>query len=271
MRSTGIAAVLGSSLVVAGLGVLAQAADGVVGRSGVDRSGFDTSVRPQDDFFRYVNGGWIARTEIPADRAIYGSFLLLREQSESNLRAIIEALASKTDGPDGSETSKIGLLYKSFMDEARADRLGLKPIEPDLARIDAIGDKAALIKLEAALQREGAKGLFGAFVSTDAKRSDRYIVYLSQSGISLPDESYYREEKFKPIREQYLAHLEKMFELAGIAAPKTAAARVMAVETELASHHWDRVKNRDRTLTYNKVDRKALEAARAPSSAGTTG
>ncbi len=260
MRSTWIAVVLGLSLVVAGLGVLARAGDGVVGRSGVDRSGFDTSVRPQDDFFRYVNGGWIARAEIPADRAIYGSFLVLREQSEANLRAIIEELAAKTEGPDGSEASKIGLLYKSFLDEARANGLGFKPIEADLARIDAIADKAALITTEAALQREGARGLFGAFVSTDAKRSDRYIVYLSQGGISLPDESYYREEKFKPIREQYLAHLEKMLDLAGIAEPKTAAARVMAVETALAGHHWDRVKNRDRTLTYNKVDRKGLEA-----------
>ncbi len=260
MKLTWIVVVLGSSLALAGLGVLARAVDGVEDRSGVDRSGFDTKVRAQDDFFRYVNGGWIARTEIPPDRAIYGSFLVLREQSESNLRAIIEELAAKTASSDGSEASKIGLLYKSFMDEARADRLGIKPIEADLDRIDAIADKAALIPAMAAFQREGARGLFAAFVSTDAKRSDRYIVYLSQAGISLPDESYYREEKFQPIRQQYLAHVEKMLDLAGIAEPKKAAARVMAVETALASHHWDRVKNRDRTLTYNKVDRKALGA-----------
>jgi len=260
MRSTWNALVLVSPLVVAGLGVWAKAADDVAGRSGVDRSGFDTSVRPQDDFFRYVNGGWIARAEIPADRPIYGSFLVLREQSESNLRAIIEELAAKTDSPDGSDARKIGFLYSSFMDQARADRLGLKPIEADLARIDAIAGKDGFTQTEAALQREGATGLFGAFVSTDAKRSDRYIVYLNQGGISLPDESYYRDAKFKPIREQYLAHVEKMFVLAGIAGPKAAAARVMVVETGLASHHWDRVKNRDRTLTYNKVDRKGLDA-----------
>jgi len=260
MKSPWIQLLLGSSLLVACLGDSSRATDPVVRRSGVDRSGFDTSVRPQDDFFRHVNGGWIARTEIPADQPIYGSFLQLRNKSESDLRAIIEAAAAKTDSPDGSEARKIGVLYASFMDQARADRLGLGPIVADLARIDAVADKGAFVRAVAAFQRVGAAGLFGGFVTTDAKRSDRYIVYLNQGGISLPDESYYREAKFKPIREQYLAHLEKMFVLAGIQEPKAAAARVLAVETGLASHHWDRVKTRDRILTYNKVDRKALNA-----------
>jgi len=247
-------------MIAGGLGLAARADGPAVRRSGVDRSGFDTSVRPQDDFFRYVNGGWIARTEIPPDRPYFGAFVVLRDKSESNLRAIIEEAAASTGNPEGSDARKIGDLYKSFMDEARADQLGMKPIEADLARIDAIGDKAALIRTMADLQRAGVTGLFGGFVNTDAKRSDQYIVYLNQSGLSLPDESYYREAKFQPIRDKYLAHLEKMFELAGIAAPKEKAAKVMAVETGLAKRHWDRVKNRDRTLTYNKVDRKALAA-----------
>ena len=249
-----------SALVAAGLGFLAGADGPAVRRSGVDRSGFDTSVRPQDDFFRYVNGGWIARTEIPADRAMYGSFVVLRDKSESNLRAIIEEAAANTGNPEGSDARKIGDLYKCFMDEARADELGKKPIEADFARIDAIADKPALIRTLAEFQRNGVTGLFGGFVSTDAKKSDQYIVYLNQSGLSLPDESYYREAKFQPIREKFLAHVQKMFELALFPEPKEKAARVMAVETGLASHHLDRVKNRDRTLTYNKVDRKALDA-----------
>ncbi len=155
---------------------------------------------------------------------------------------------------------KIGDLFASFMDEDRANRLGKKPIEGDLQRIDAIHDKAGLTRVIADLQREGATGLFGAFVTTDAKQSDQYILYLNQGGLGLPDESYYRDPKFKPIREKYLAHIATLFELAGIPNSKDAAARVMAVETSLAKHHWDRVKNRDRTLTYNKKDRKALEA-----------
>ena len=94
------------------------------------------------------------------------------------------------------------------------------------------------------------------FVAPDSKKSDQYILYLNQSGLSLPDEAYYREDKFKPIREKFVAHVQKMFELAGIPEPKAAAASVMAVETALAKNHWDRVKSRDRTLTYNKMDRR---------------
>ena len=147
------------------------------------------------------------------------------------------------------------------MDEARADQLGKKPIEADLARVDAITDKAALDPAPSpSFQREGVTGLFAAFVSNDAKKSDQYILYLNQSGLSLPDESYYREDKFKPIREKFVAHVEKMFALAGIPEPKAEAAKVMAVETALAKNHWDRVKSRDRTLTYNKMDRKALDS-----------
>ena len=198
--------------------------------------------------------------QIPADRSAYGSFFALRDKSESNLRAIIEEAAAETELPAGSEARKIGDLYASFMDEARADELGKKPIEADLARVDAIADKAALIRTLAALQREGVTGLFGAMVTNDAKQSDRYILYLNQGGISLPDESYYRDAKFKPIREAFVAHVAKIFELAGVPEPEAAAARVMAVETGLAKHHWDRVKSRDRTLTYNKLDRKQLDA-----------
>ncbi len=146
------------------------------------------------------------------------------------------------------------------MAEARVEELGKKPIEPDLARVDAIADKAALIPTIASFQRAGISGLFMGFVTSDAKKSDQYILYMNQSGLSLPDEAYYRDEKFKPLREKFVAHVEKMFELAGIPDPRAEAAKVMAVETRLAKHHLDRVKNRDRTLTYNKMDRKALES-----------
>jgi putative endopeptidase len=222
--------------------------------------GFDASVRPQDDFFRHINGGWIASTEIPPDRPAYGSFHQLRDKSESSLRAIIEEAAAATGNAPGSEARKIGDLYKSFMDEARVEQLGIKPIEADLAQVDAIKDKADLIPTIARFQREGVTGLFIAFVTSDAKKSDQYILYLNQSGLSLPDEAYYREAKFKPLREKFLAHVEKMFKLAGIPDAKAEAASVMAVETALAKHHWDRVKSRDRTLTYNKMDRKALDS-----------
>ncbi|WP_165220323.1 M13 family metallopeptidase [Aquisphaera insulae] len=245
--------------------VEARAGDGgspSVRRSGITADGIDPAVRPQDDFFRHVNGGWIGRTEIPADRSMYGSFVQLLEKSEADLRSIIED-AAKANAPEGSETRKIGDLFASFADEARADALGIEPIKADLAAIDAIKDRAELLGLIAKLQREGVGGFIGVSVRTDDKQSDRYIVNLSQSGISLPDESYYRDPKFKPIREKFVHHVEAMLRLAGVADPKEAAAEVMALETELASHHWDRVKTRDRTLTYNKKHRKDL-AALAP-------
>ncbi len=238
----------------------ARGADETPARSGVDSSAFDATVRPQDDFFRHINGTWIKQTDIPADRSAHGSFFALRDLSESNLKKIIEHASAEKDAPANSEIQKIGDLYASFMDENRADQLGKKPIEPDLAAIDAIADKKALVQRLGTLGRVGVTGLFGAFVTSDAKQSDRYIVYLNQGGISLPDESYYRDEKFKPIREAYVRHIAKMLEIAGVSEPATAADRVMAIETTLARHHWDRVKSRDRSLTYNKLSRAQLDA-----------
>jgi putative endopeptidase len=132
-----------ASLLASSFLIVVRAADRAAARSGVDPSGFDTAVRPQDDFFRYINGGWIARTTIPADRSAYGSFFALRDKSESNLRTMIEQIAAMADNPAGPEARKLGDLYASFMDEARANELGKKPAEADFARIDAITDKAS--------------------------------------------------------------------------------------------------------------------------------
>jgi putative endopeptidase len=261
MRSSSLGLLLSASFLLLAAAGLARAADRAKPelRSGITGDGIDPKVRPQDDFFRHVNGGWIARTNIPADRPLYGSFVQLLEKSEADLRQIIEE-AAKADALAGSEPRKIGDLFKSFMDEERAEKLGMAPIAEDLKRIDEVRDKAGLMRLLAEFQHGGVSGLFGGFVRPDDKHSDRYIVNLSQGGIGLPDKSYYADSKFKPIRDKYLDHMAAMFQLAGVDSPKDAAGRVLALETELASHHWDRVKSRDRTLTYNKKDRKGLEA-----------
>ncbi len=226
--------------------------------SGVDRSGMDEKVRPQDDFFRYMNGGWIAKTEIPSDRARYGSFVILGDKSEASLREIIEAAAASTGAAPGSNERKVGDLYASFMDEARANELGAKPIQGDLTRIAAIADKKAFLLETAHLGRQGVQGLMRDSVSNDAKQSDHNILYLSQSGLSLPDEAYYRDPKYQPIREKFTAHVARMLELAGFKEPKAAAELILAIETDIAKNHWDRVKNRDRLLTYNKMNRQEL-------------
>src|SRR5262249_48879280 len=143
-----------------------------------NHEGFDSAIRPQDDFFRHVNGGWIASTEIPADRTSFGSAVQLRDKSEANLRAIIEEAAA-AENASGSEAQKIGDLYKSFLNEARVEQLGKKPIEADLAKVDAITEKSAVIPTLASFQREGVTGLFVAFVMSDFKKSDQNILYLN--------------------------------------------------------------------------------------------
>ena len=244
-----------TATIAAGLGLGAGPPDS---RSGIDKAYIDPAVRAQDDLFRHVNGKWLAEAKIPADRSVDGAFYKLRDKSESDLRAIIEATSTSGQQPAGSEAQKVGDLYASFINEARAEELALTPVREELASIDSIRDKADLIRALGKLGRTGTDGLIGVSVDTDAKQSDRYIIYLSQSGIGLPDESYYRDEKYKAIRTAYVAHIRKIFELAGIADPAASADTVMALETRIAKGHWDRVKSRDDTLTYNKRDRAGL-------------
>ncbi len=239
-------------------GARAGAADRVL-RSGITTTGFDAKVRPQDNLFRHVNGGWIAEAKIPPEYGLFGSAMQLRDNSLKDLRAIIEDVARQEGTSPGSEARKIGDLYAAFMDEKKAEELGLEPIRADLARIDAVRDKAEFLRLVAELQRQGIGGVFRLRVEPDAKQSDREIVNLSQGGISLPDESFYRDPKFQPIRQAFVAHVEKMFAMAGRPEPAAAAKQVMELETRLAKGHWDRVKSRDDTLTYNKKDRAALD------------
>jgi putative endopeptidase len=227
--------------------------------SGIDIAGLSTTVRPQDDLYRHVNGTWLDTTEIPEDRAIYGTFHRLHDLGERNLLAIVQELAASEAEP-GTEARKIGDLFASFMDEPAIDARGAEPIAPDLARIAAVEDAEALTALMGELAGQGLGGFFSFFVDTDARDSGRYIAYLHQGGLGLPDESYYREDGFAPIREGYVAHIARMLTHADHADPDAAAWRVMAVETRLATSHWDRVRDRDATKTYNKVSRAELQA-----------
>ncbi|HEX2807287.1 MAG TPA: M13-type metalloendopeptidase, partial [Kineosporiaceae bacterium] len=218
-----------------------------------------SEVRAQDDLYRRVNGHWLDSAQIPADKAVYGAFHQLNDEAEKNVRAILEEAAAGS-APPGSDERKIGDLYADFLDEDTAERLGAQPIAADLATIAAIGDRDALVSVLGTLQRAGVPGGFGWWVNTDAKASDRYVVYLSQSGLGLPDESYYRDESFAGIRDEYLGHLNRILALAGIDDAADAARRVFALETVLAAGHWDRVASRDATRTYNKLDRARLRA-----------
>jgi putative endopeptidase len=214
------------------------------------RPGMDLDVRPQDDLFRHVNGRWLDTTEIPADRSAWGAFVQLADQSEARVREIIEELAQAEHEP-GSNEQKIGDLFSSFMDEERIEALGAEPLRADLETVAALPDVTALAEFVGGLERRGGGGFFGAYVNTDDRNSERYLVTMVQGGLGLPDESYYREDKFADIRGAYVEHLEKLFELAGWADPAGSAQQVMAVETRLAKGHWERAETRDVLKAYN--------------------
>jgi putative endopeptidase len=216
--------------------------------SGIQLDEIDPAIRPQDDLFRHVNGKWLARTEIPADKARYGSFLILREEAEAAVREIIEGA---TDAPEGTEERKFGDVYASFMDEDRIESLGITPIESQLALASDVSSIPELLSTIGRLERHGLSGFYQLFVDNDPGNPERYLVFVEQAGISLPDESYYREEKFASVREAYVAHIQRMFELAGSQDAPERAQRIFDLETAIASHHWDNVASRDSEKTYN--------------------
>lgn len=218
--------------------------------SGIDLSTIDHTVRPQDDLYQHVNGAWLKATEIPDDRPLEGTFTALRDGSEIAVRDIIEEAAAKGDDATGIER-KIGGLYNSFMDEATVEGKGMEPIRGRLAEVFATPSVPELIALAGRLFRADVGGLFYIYPAPDAGNPDRVLLYTGQGGLGLPDESYYREDKFAPIVAAYTAHVERMFELAGLADPKGAADRVVGLETKLASHHLDNVTLRDPQKTYN--------------------
>jgi predicted metalloendopeptidase len=221
--------------------------------SGIDQANFGKRVRPQDDLFRAVNGTWLAKTEIPADRSDYGAFCILAEKAENDLREIIEGCAVAKDNPPGSERQKVGDLYASFMDEARAEELGIQPIAARLAAVDAVKTKADLIRTLANLSKIGVSGPLDCSVDTDAKKSDQHILSISQSGLGLPDRDYYWDAKFKTKLAAYQAHIERMLTLAKIGDAKHAATDIVALESRIAKAQWSKVENRDVDKTYNKM------------------
>ena len=213
------------------------------------RPGMNTDVRPQDDLFGHVNGSWLDEAEIPSDRAAWGPFVMLADAAEQHVHAIIEACAAGE--VEGEDAAKIGDLYASFMDEDRVNELGSAPIQDTLAAIDALADLGELAAFLGTFERRGGGGLFGSFVDTDDRNSDRYLVNITQGGIGLPDESYYREEKFAEIRAKYVDYLERMLSLADRPDPRATAETVLALETRLAQGHWERAETRDVIKTYN--------------------
>lgn len=228
--------------------------------SGLDLDHLDDAIRPQDDLFGHVNGGWLAGYQIPPDRATDGAFRALFDRAEAQVRDLlteahqaVESAASNS-APAGTDERRIGDLYASFLDEQTVRERGVEPLLAELSEIERAGDRDALARVLGALQRTGVGGGVGLYVDTDSKDSTRYLLHLAQSGIGLPDESYYRDQQHAEVLAAYPAHIAAMFALVYGGNPDDhaqTAARIVALETRLAQAHWDVVKRRDADLTYN--------------------
>ncbi|WP_067863415.1 M13 family metallopeptidase [Nocardia shimofusensis] len=268
----------------------------LISPSGIDLSHLDEAVRVQDDLFAHVNGKWLAEYEIPADRAVDGAFRALYDQAELDVQAIIQrcaegaygttsgsaasvnaasvnaapandTVANDTAANDTADARRIGDLYRSFMDTETVAAAGLSPIAGELAALRELTDRSAFAALLGQWHRTGVPGAVGFYIDSDAKNSSRYLIQIYQSGLGLPDESYYRQDEYAEIRTAYIAHIDRMFALAaddprvGALLPPdlgTVGQRIFDIERALAAGHWDVVRRRDAELSYNLTTFDAL-------------
>jgi putative endopeptidase len=221
--------------------------------SGIELEHRSQSQSPGENFYFHVNQGWLRDTPIPADQSNYGSFSVLDDQVKAATRDLIEQ-AAVSSSPDGSDAQKVGDFFRSFTNIDRRNELGLQPIKPLLDEIADIKNEKQFAIVSGKLMRSGITGPFVLYVSPDAKKSDQYTVYLSQSGLTLPDRDYYLvdQPQFLKAREAFQQYVRDMLQLAGHPQPERAARRIYKLEQALAITQWDRVKNRDPEATYNK-------------------
>ena len=224
------------------------------------RPGMDLNVRPQDDLFGHVNGRWLAETEIPADRSSWGPFMQLADTAEQQVHDIIRELAAQDPATQNEDARKIADLYTSFLDVETIQKLGLDPVRPLLGTARELPDIRALAAFLGELERIGGPGLFVTYVDTDDRNSDRYLFNLRQGGLGLPDESYYREDRFAEVREKYVDYLTRILGLGEHPDPDGAARRILDLETLLAKGHWERAETRDVQKTYNLKTAEELAA-----------
>ena len=228
--------------------------------SGITLENMDKTVRPQDDFYRFVNGAWLDKTAIPDDKSTFGAFTVLRDKSREDVKAIIEETAKLENVEKGSDAQKVGDLYRSYMDTDTLNKLGMTPIVAELEKIDALKNHDDIAVYFAEAQIIGTDAPFGFYVNNDSKNPTSYITFMTQSGLGLPDREYYlkTDEKSVEIQKQYVEHIEKMLGLAKFENPKAHAEKIMALETAIANIHWTRKENRNRDKTYNKYESTKL-------------
>ena len=230
--------------------------------SGIDKANMDTNIRPQDNFYRYINGGWMNSHNIPGDKTAIGSFYDLRDKADEDVNAIIEELAATDDLIMGSDEQKVADLFRSYMNSEKRNTLGINPIQSIITAINNLQDKDDLAEFFGQYSSAGINNPLALYISVDAKNSSSYAIHIWQNGLNLPDKDYYfnEAERFVDLRNGYVSHIENMYNLAGISNGNSAANNIMALETSLAEFHWTRVETRDSEKRYNKFATKKLNS-----------
>lgn len=236
----------------------AQAADPELGEFGIETQYIDANVDPGDDFYRHVNAGWLDTFEIPEEFSSYGSFTVLFERSEERVRAIIESAATGANAP-GSVEQKIGDFFASYTDVDAINAAGLVPLADDLAAIDSLQTHDDVARMMARSDL-AATSFLGAWVDIDSKQPNRYVVYLTQSGLGMPNRDYYLDAKFADKAEKYKSYIAQILNLADTPDAAAKAEAIYAVEERMAGVHWEPAKRRNRDLTYNLKTKEELAA-----------
>jgi putative endopeptidase len=224
-------------------------------KSGLDLTNFDRALRPQDDLYRFADGGWLARTEIPADRSNYGSFAILDDQAQDEVRQLIVAASEQANRAPGSDAQKAGDYYLAYMDTARVESLGLAPLREELSRIDVINSARDVARYIGVSQKLGVAQPFAYYTSPDSKNSSVYLGSISQRGLTMPDRDYYLspDAKYAQFRAKFQEYVEQLLARAGERNAKSAATRIVSLETRIANEQWTKVQNRDPVKTYNPM------------------
>ncbi len=227
-------------------------------KSGVELTGMDTNVRPQDDYYEYANGKWLQATEIPADQFGWGSYMTLRDESLKDVKVIVDEVSGDVESSESAR--KIGNYFTAYMDEERVESLGMSPLDEIFASIDAVEDHAAMAKWFGDNNDISIDGPFNLYINQDDKDSTTYVIFIVQSGLGLPDKEYYFDdsERGMQLRDGYVAFVEKLLAASGHNDAAGAAQRVVALETSLAEHQWDKEDSRDADKVYNKVSNEEL-------------
>src|SRR3954452_22175544 len=229
------------------------------GTWGFDVQGMDRTVKPGDDFFKYVNRSWLAKTQISADKTAYGGVGVLSDLSEARVHALLDKWAADKSLKAGSDEAKVAAIYRTFLDEATVEKLDGKPLQPYIDRIKAAQTYDDVAKLMGRSAGALGSSFFNAGIGDDAKNPDKSTLYLSQSGLGLADREFYLRDNFKAQKDRYQQYVADMLKLINWAEPEKNAADVVAMETKIAEAHWTRSEGRDRDKTYNPTTVAELE------------